>query len=105
MGLHFVISKLYANSFFATLNTRKFVAHKRNGSNGSGDRNLPVDVYSGDVRKKSSFANVTKMSDYSPSPKVQIQVDKTKMTISENMSSHKKSLSSTSTSTSGDMIV
>jgi len=102
MGLHFVISKLYANSFFATLNTRKFVVHKRNGSNGSGDRNLPVDVYSGDVRKKSSFANVTKMSDYSP---VQIQVDKTKMTISENMSSHKKSLSSTSTSTSGDMIV
>ncbi|KAF9479660.1 hypothetical protein BDN70DRAFT_993302 [Pholiota conissans] len=44
MGLHFVISKLYANSLLATLNTRKHlqaVGHRSQNS-GSGDRNLVV---------------------------------------------------------------
>jgi len=92
MGLHFVISKFYANSFFATLNTRRLVhsarGHRTMGSNGSGERNIPVAVYPADLglgRKKSSFDNVTKMQHY---PTVHIQVDKT---VSESPSVDAKS--------------
>jgi len=102
MGLHFVISKFYANSFFATLNTRRLVhsgrGHRTMGSNGSGERNIPVAVYPADLgsgRKKSSFDNATRMQHYSP---VHIQVDKTKMTISESPSVHGKYPSWTSSS-------
>jgi len=80
MGLHFVISKFYANSFFATLNTRRLVQSDRGnrglGSNASGERNIPVTVYPADLgsRKKDSFDNITKMRHYSP---VRIKVDQT----------------------------
>ncbi|RPD54502.1 hypothetical protein L226DRAFT_575681 [Lentinus tigrinus ALCF2SS1-7] len=40
LGLHFAISKLYANSFLATLNSRKSLLNKSQGS--SGDHPLPV---------------------------------------------------------------
>ncbi|KAI0801518.1 hypothetical protein C8Q74DRAFT_498334 [Fomes fomentarius] len=40
LGLHFAISKLYANSFLATLNARKSLLNKSQGS--SGDHPLPV---------------------------------------------------------------
>ncbi|KAI1786831.1 hypothetical protein LXA43DRAFT_752757 [Ganoderma leucocontextum] len=40
LGLHFAISKLYANSFLATLNARRSLLNKSAGS--SGDHPLPV---------------------------------------------------------------
>ncbi|KAM5535255.1 hypothetical protein V8D89_011061 [Ganoderma adspersum] len=40
LGLHFAISKLYANSFLATLNARKSLLNKSTGS--SGDHPMPV---------------------------------------------------------------
>ncbi|EJF67448.1 hypothetical protein BD309DRAFT_1077320 [Dichomitus squalens] len=40
LGLHFAISKLYANSFLATLNARKSLLNKSQGS--TGDHPLPV---------------------------------------------------------------
>jgi hypothetical protein len=83
MGLHFVISKLYANSFFATLNTRQLVhsgrGHKTTGSNSSGERAIPVVVYSGELgacRPNGSFVNAQNY----PARK-----DKTKTAISESM--------------------
>ncbi|RDX44280.1 hypothetical protein OH76DRAFT_1409235 [Lentinus brumalis] len=42
LGLHFAISKLYANSFLATLNSRKSLLNKSQGSSGGGDHALPV---------------------------------------------------------------
>jgi len=89
MGLHFVISKFYANSFFATLNTRRLVhsgrGHRSMGSNGSGERNIPVAVYPADLGswRNKNFVNVTRMEKHAP---VHIQVDKTKTTTRESPS-------------------
>ncbi|KAF8954270.1 hypothetical protein BDZ97DRAFT_491245 [Flammula alnicola] len=81
MGLHFVISKFYANSLLATLNTRKQLqqtGHRSQGSN-SGDRNLaimfPDSFELARTGNKSHAAN-----------HVRIQVDQTKISVSDNSS-------------------
>ncbi|KAJ8495073.1 hypothetical protein ONZ51_g1913 [Trametes cubensis] len=42
LGLHFAISKLYANSLLATLNARKSLLNKSQGSSGDRDHPLPI---------------------------------------------------------------
>ncbi|KAI0931040.1 hypothetical protein AcV5_005388 [Taiwanofungus camphoratus] len=42
LGLHFAISKLYANSFLATLNARKALMTRSQGSSDRGEHALPV---------------------------------------------------------------
>jgi len=80
MGIHFVISKLYANSLLATLNARKNLhqtGHRTQHSN-SGDRNLPI-----------MFPDAFGLSRNTPSLK--IKVDRTKMSTSDSSSGGRKS--------------
>jgi len=72
MGIHFVISKLYANSLLATLNARKNLyptGHRSQHSNGS-ERNHPI-----------MFPDAFGLSRNTPSLK--IKVDQTKMSTSD----------------------
>ncbi|KIM38259.1 hypothetical protein M413DRAFT_447994 [Hebeloma cylindrosporum] len=83
MGLHFVISKFYANSLLATLNTRKTLqpTGHRSQHSGSGDRNLPImfgDSFS--LSRKTSEAPSTL------TPAMRIQVEKTRVTVSDGTS-------------------
>jgi len=82
MGLHFVISKLYANSLLATLNTRK---HLRNGTRNAnsidGGDGIPV-ILTHDFMDNASgspMKRFTQVRDQrrSPSPMVHINVQKT----------------------------
>ncbi|CAL1715681.1 unnamed protein product [Somion occarium] len=77
LGLHFAISKLYANAFLATLNARKVLRGRSQGSSDRGDRPLPVlfpENYSR-VGRANGFAS---RHDVDPVPaKVQISVQKT----------------------------
>ncbi|GJE91840.1 hypothetical protein PsYK624_079910 [Phanerochaete sordida] len=51
LGLHFTISKLYANSFLAMLNSRVILAESRSTTTGATDRPRPIKL--SDFRKDS----------------------------------------------------
>jgi len=73
LGLHFAISKLYANSFLASMNARKMLRVQNSQSSGSGHR-LPV-IFAhhftrGDRRSSPDAVDLT-------GTKLQITVDKT----------------------------
>ncbi|KAJ3489763.1 hypothetical protein NLI96_g1912 [Meripilus lineatus] len=76
LGLHFAISKLYANAFLATLNARKVLRGRSQGSSDRGDHAMPVlfpENYS-----RYSRGPYSSRRDVDPiSTKVQINVEKT----------------------------
>jgi len=84
MGLHFVISKLYANSFLATLNTRKHLqasGHRSQVSGSGGNGNLAI-VFPDDF---GVYRSGTKRKSALPSQQMQIQVEQTKMSVCDNL--------------------
>ncbi|OBZ65188.1 hypothetical protein A0H81_14830 [Grifola frondosa] len=76
LGLHFAISKLYANSFLATLNARKSLLSR---SQGSSDRDHPLPVLFPDsYSRRSQFNPFTARSQVDPTgTRLQINVQKT----------------------------
>jgi hypothetical protein len=100
MGVHFVISKFYANSFFATLNARNSFQRKghRSAQSGSADRNTSV-VFANDFGSSGKrFFSLKSVPPQESSPELHIKVDRTKTTISDTTFSMGK----VSTSTNGE---
>ncbi|CDO76914.1 hypothetical protein BN946_scf184398.g2 [Trametes cinnabarina] len=54
LGLHFAISKLYANSLLATLNARKSLLNKSQGSTADGDHPLPI-LFPDSYQRRTNF--------------------------------------------------
>jgi len=99
MGVHFVISKFYANSFFATLNARQSIQQKGHRSAQSGsDRQTPV-VFANDFGSTGKkFFSLKSSPSVENSQELHIKVDRTKTTISDAT----LSMGKVSTSTNGE---
>ncbi|TCD66512.1 hypothetical protein EIP91_001288 [Steccherinum ochraceum] len=77
LGLHFAISKLYANAFLATLNARKVLRGRSQGSSDRSDHPMPV-LFSENLSRMSRNGRFTSRHDIEPiTTKVQINVEKT----------------------------
>ncbi|OCH90516.1 hypothetical protein OBBRIDRAFT_793177 [Obba rivulosa] len=79
LGLHFAISKLYANSFLATLNARKALMTRSQGSSDrGGDHALPV-LFPDSYRSRAVFSRYVGANTVADAvgTKVQINVEKT----------------------------
>ncbi|KAA1477988.1 hypothetical protein DENSPDRAFT_629350 [Dentipellis sp. KUC8613] len=77
LGLHFAITKLYANSLLATLNTRKTLRGRSQHSGGS-DHPMPVMFPSTFNRRNTSRFHTVSVPDAGATPtKLQISVEKT----------------------------
>ncbi|KAH9485982.1 hypothetical protein JR316_0000044 [Psilocybe cubensis] len=76
MGIHFVISKFYANSLLATLNARKTLHPTSHRAQGSYDRNMPI-----------MFPNNSFGLSSNNTPSLKIKIDETKMSRSDGTSS------------------
>ncbi|KIP12549.1 hypothetical protein PHLGIDRAFT_124074 [Phlebiopsis gigantea 11061_1 CR5-6] len=80
LALHFTISKLYANSFLATLNARKTL-QQRSHKSSTGDNQLPV-MFPSNILGRSRFISVGD-SNAIASAGVQITVEKTVQCVTE----------------------
>ncbi|PPQ92881.1 hypothetical protein CVT25_009768 [Psilocybe cyanescens] len=88
MGIHFVISKFYANSFLATLNARKTLHPTGHRAQNSHDRNVPIMFPNNTFGLASNNTPSVRSTSFAPlvSHKLRIIVDETKMSRSDSAS-------------------
>ncbi|KAI0299964.1 hypothetical protein BC826DRAFT_720340 [Russula brevipes] len=79
LGLHFAISKLYANSLLGTLNSRQSLRHHRTKRGGDGEHALPVLFPSSfsQTRRRPFQSSVPSQGEVEPVGKLEISVEKT----------------------------
>ncbi|KAI0275456.1 hypothetical protein BC834DRAFT_814798 [Gloeopeniophorella convolvens] len=80
LGLHFAISKLYANSLLATLNTRRSLRNYHSKSGGDGEHALPVlfpSTFSGMRQTQLHGSGLSRGEEEGGVSKLEINVEKT----------------------------
>ncbi|KAH9854487.1 hypothetical protein C2E23DRAFT_818892 [Lenzites betulinus] len=79
LGLHFAISKLYANSLLATLNARKSLLNKSQGSSAEREHHLPV-IFPDSFARRTEFGTTWSRHRSHGEPAVGLQVNIQKST-------------------------